>query len=65
MGKSKIKSFPIPCLNCGEEILISFDEFTLGRAKKCPLCGKTGIKFPSDFENELEERIRKTLKKFK
>lgn len=65
MGKTKFKSFPLPCLNCGEEILISFDEFTLGRAKKCPHCGRAGIKFSSDFEREIEERIKNTLKKLK
>jgi hypothetical protein len=63
MGKSKIKFFPIPCQNCGEEILISLDEFILGRTKKCPLCGKLGIKFSSDSETELLERIQNTLKK--
>jgi len=65
MGKSKIKSFAIPCLNCGEDILITFDEFTLGRSKKCPHCGKLGIKFSSDFENEIEDRIKNTLNKIK
>jgi len=65
MGKSKIKSFPIPCQNCGEEILISLDEFMIGRTKKCPHCGKPGIKFSSDSESEVVERIQNTLKKFK
>jgi len=65
MGKSKIKSFPFPCMNCGEDILISLDELTLGRTKKCPVCGKLGLKFSSDFEREIEERIHKTLKRLK
>jgi hypothetical protein len=65
MGKSKIKSFPFPCMNCGEDILVSLDEFTLGRTKKCPHCGKPGIKFSSNFEREIEERIQKTLNKLK
>jgi hypothetical protein len=52
-------------MNCGEDILISLDELTLGRTKKCPVCGKPGIKFSSDFEKEIEERIKTTLNKFK